>query len=203
MNRYTIELFVHVSGAIGVFAGIATWLFGFAALWWARRVEQVRDITTLMVWSGSLAFAGIVLLAIAGIDMALTAWGGVRAVWIDVASVSAFLLGLLGAFAGETQVRALWTLARTATDGPLPDALETRTHDPLLGTELLIYVTGLFGIVFLMTNKPPLVISIVVMLAALALGVAASLPLWYAARTRARRTADSGKPDDPGAAAVS
>jgi hypothetical protein len=42
------------------------------------------------------------------------------------------------------------------------------------------------------------VISIVVMLAALALGVAASLPLWYAARARARRTADGGKPGKPG-----
>jgi hypothetical protein len=186
MNRYTIELFVHVSGAIGVFAGIATWLFGFAALWRARRVEQVRDITTLMVWSGSIAFAGIVLLAVAGIDMALTAWGGVRAVWIDVATVSAFLLGLIGAFVGETRVRALWTLARTATDGPLPEALEERTHDPLLGTGLFIYVTGLFGIVFLMTNKPELTDSLVVMLVALALGVASSLPLWPAARRRAR-----------------
>jgi hypothetical protein len=192
MNRYTIELFVHVSGTIGVFAGIATWLFGFAALWRARRVEQVRDITTLMVWSGGIAFAGIVLLAIAGIDMALTAWGGVRAVWIDVATVSTLLLGLLGAFAGETQVLALWTLARTATDGPLSNALEARTHDALLGTELLVYVTGLFGIVFLMTNKPPLMLSVVVMLAALALGLALSLPLWYAAH--ARRIAAGGQP---------
>jgi len=147
-----------------------------------------------MVWSGSIAFAGIVLLAIAGTDMALTTWGGVRAVWIDVATVSTLLLGLIGAFAGEMQVRALWTLARTATDGPLPDALAARTHDALLGTELLIYVTGLFGIVFLMTNKPPLLISVVVMLAALALGLAVSLPLWYAAHIRARRTAAGGQP---------
>jgi hypothetical protein len=194
MTRYTIELFVHVSGALGVFAGSATWLFGFAALWRARRVEQVRDLTTLMIWSGGLAFAGIVLLGIAGIDMALTAWGGVRAIWIDVATISAFLLGLLGAGAGEVQVLPLWTLARQAPDGPLPDALERRTHDPLLGTELLIYVTGLLGIVFLMTNKPPLVISLVVMLAALALGVALSLPLWSAARTRAKRTAAGSQP---------
>jgi hypothetical protein len=194
MNRYNIELFVHVSGVLGVFAGIATWLFGFAALWRAQRVEQVRDLATLMVWSGGLAFAGIVLLAVAGIDMALTAWGGVHAVWIDVATVSAFLLGLIGAFAGETQVRTLWTLARTAPDGPLPDALAARTHDPLLGTELLIYLSGLFGIVFLMTTKPPLATSIVAMLVAAALGVALSLPLWYAARTRARRSAASAKP---------
>jgi hypothetical protein len=193
MNRYTIELFVHVSGALGVFAGIATWLFGYAALWRARRVEQVRDLATLMVWSGGLAFAGIVLLAVAGIDMALTAWGGVHAVWIDVATVSAFLLGLIGAFAGEGQVRALWTLARTAQDGPLPDALAARTHDPLLGTELLLYLTGLIGIVFLMTNKPPLETSIVAMLAALVLGVALSLPLWYAARRNTRPEAHRGR----------
>jgi hypothetical protein len=193
MNRYTIELFMRVSGALGVFAGIATWLFGFAALWRAQRVEQVRDLATLMVWSGGLAFAGIVLLAVAGIDMALTAWGGVHAVWIAVATVSAVLLGLIGAFAGETQVRALWTLARTAPDGPLPDALAARTHDPLLGTELLIYLSGLFGIVFLMTTKPPLATSIATMLVASALGVALSLPLWYAARRHTGHEAHRGR----------
>ena len=37
---YTIELFLHVSGAIGVFAGAGIWLFGLSALRRARRVDE-------------------------------------------------------------------------------------------------------------------------------------------------------------------
>ena len=32
MDIYNIVLFLHISGAIGYFIGMGTWLFGFAAL---------------------------------------------------------------------------------------------------------------------------------------------------------------------------
>ena len=41
MNLYTIALFAHVIGAIGIFAGLSAWLFGVALLWRVGRVEQM------------------------------------------------------------------------------------------------------------------------------------------------------------------
>ena len=45
MSIYNIVLFLHVSGAIGYFVSIGTWLFAFSALRRAQRVEQVRALT--------------------------------------------------------------------------------------------------------------------------------------------------------------
>src|SRR2546430_17675337 len=54
MTIYTIVLFFHVSGAIGYFVSMGTWLFGLSALRRAQRVEQVRALTHLVGWSGPL-----------------------------------------------------------------------------------------------------------------------------------------------------
>ncbi len=50
MSLYTIALFLHVSGAIGAFAGIGIWLFGLSALRRARCVEhRVSGIEPLLL----------------------------------------------------------------------------------------------------------------------------------------------------------
>src|SRR5262249_4380138 len=57
LNLYTIILFLHVSGAIGYFVGIGTWLFILVGLRRAQRVEQVRAFVNLIGLSGP--FSGI------------------------------------------------------------------------------------------------------------------------------------------------
>lgn len=186
MNLHTLALFLHVSGAIGLFAGLGAMLFGVVALRRARHVEQVRVLAMLITTTGNLAAVGIVLLGIAGFYMALTTWG-VRATWIIVATISFLLLGLVGALIIDPRVRAIAKQARATPDGPLPASLAVRTQDPLLGTGLLTYISCLFGIVFLMTNKPALDVSLFVMAVALLLGLISSVPLWHAVHTRKPR----------------
>jgi len=41
MSLYTLELFLHVSGAIGVFTGLGIWLFGLSALRLARDLHDL------------------------------------------------------------------------------------------------------------------------------------------------------------------
>lgn len=72
--------------------------------------------------------------------------------------------------------------AQEVPDGPLPDALILRTQDPILMTSASTLATLLLGIVFLMTTKPELVTSILVMAVALFLGLFVSLPFWTARR---------------------
>ncbi|HEU5439048.1 MAG TPA: hypothetical protein VFU88_07140, partial [Ktedonobacterales bacterium] len=50
-----------------------------------------------------------------------------------------------------------------------------------------VYVAVLFGIVFLMTTKPAVGEAILAMVIALAVGLLASLPLWWGARISVRR----------------
>src|SRR5260370_42059416 len=94
---------------------------------------------------------------------------------MDVARVSLILIARLGTAAIEPRRRAIARLAQEAPDGPLLAALDRRTHDPVLTTAEQTVTALLLCIVFLMTNKPPLVGSLVVTAIALSLGLASCL----------------------------
>ncbi len=196
MNVYPIALFFHVSGAIGVFVGIGTLLLGTAALRRAKRVEQVRTIAGPMVAGRMvksepvsvidlLVISGVLLIAATGLYMALTVWG-LRSGWIDMALVSFALMAPIGPVVINPRLHAIASAADKAPDGPLPESLYVRTHDPVLGTALQTLAAWLLGIVFLMTNKPSFAGSITVMAVSLAVGLASGVPFWRVARIRAR-----------------
>ena len=185
MSTYTLELFLHVSGAIGVFAGAGIWLFGLFALRRARRVEQVRAIAWLIIVTIPFMVLGLVLMGAAGLVMAISTWG-LQTPWIIVSLVSLALFAPINVFVLDPRMRALFAKAGEAPEGPLPDELVKRTHDPILGTVAQTLATVLLGIVFLMTNKPSLTTSIMVMVIALACGLISGVPYWPAARRKAK-----------------
>ena len=193
MSIYTIVLFLHASGAIGYFIGTGTWLFGLSALRRAQRVEQVRALTNLVGRSGPLFGISVLLILATGLYMALTAWG-LRTGWIDVALISLILIAPLGTALIEPRRRAIDRLAREAPDGPLSQALEQRTHDPVLLTALQTLAALLLGIVFLMTTKPALTDSLIVMAVALVLGLASGLLVSRATRIREQGVAAHTNP---------
>jgi len=182
MSIYTIVLFLHVSGAIGYFVSIGTWLFGLVSLRRAQRVEQVRALVHLVGLSGPLFGISVLLILAAGLYMAFTAWS-LQTGWIAVALVSLVLMAPLGTALIEPRRRAIERLAREVPDGPLPQSLEQRIYDPVLSTVLQTIAALLFGIVFLMTTKPSLAGSLIVIVVALALGLASGLLVSRVTRT--------------------
>jgi Predicted integral membrane protein (DUF2269) len=182
MTIYNLVLFLHVSGAIGYFLGIGTWLFVLVGLRRAKRVEQVRALVNLIGLSRPLSGIGVLFILATGLYMALTAWS-LQTGWILVALISLILMASSGAALIEPRRRALDRLAREAPDGPLPQPLELRTHDPVLLTALQTIGALLLGTVFLMTTKPGLVGSLIVMVIALLLGLASGVLV-----SRTRRT---------------
>jgi len=183
MSIYTIVLFLHVSGAIGYFVSIGIWLFGLVSLRRAQRVEQVRALVHLVGLTGPLFGISVLLILAAGLYMAFTAWS-LQTGWIAVALVSLVLMAPLGTALIEPRRRAIERLAREAPDGPPPQSLEQRIHDPVLLTALQTVAALLFGIVFLMTTKPSLAGSLIVIVVALALGLASGLLVSRVTRTR-------------------
>lgn len=189
MSLYTVALFLHVSGAIGAFVSLGIWLFGLATLRRAKLVEQVRAIAWLIVIASPLMVGSVVLIGLAGFRMALSTWG-LATPWIAVSLVSVVLIGPIGAFVLDPRMRAIMAMAREVPNGSLPNALTLRTHDPILVTAATTLTTLLLGIVFLMTTKPSLVTSILVMGIALFLGLFVSLPCWSAAQRRVGQAGD-------------
>jgi hypothetical protein len=79
-------------------------------------------------------------------------------------------------------MRSIAALANTLPDGPLPTTLTQRTHDAVLHLGLHTLLAMLFGIIFLMTNKPVLTSAIVAMVAAALLGFASGVLFMRARR---------------------
>lgn len=178
MNHYTLALFVHISGAIGIFGSLGAMVFGAVALRGAQRTEDVRLLTRLITIAGNVAAVCIVILGIAGFYMAATVWGS-GATWIIVATISFILLAPFGLLVIDPRVRSIAKQARGAPDGPLPEALARRAQvqGRMLEMFLSVYIAWLLGIVFLMTNKPATGDAVLVMFIAGIVGLLAS-QLW-------------------------
>ncbi len=94
MSRYSVDVFIHVLGASAVFVGYGTLLFAVVAMRRATRSEQVRAITSTLLSTRRIGLervsvidviviAGVLVIALTGLDMALT-FQLLRAPWIDV-----------------------------------------------------------------------------------------------------------------------
>jgi hypothetical protein len=181
MNLYSITLFIHIISAIANFFGNGILLLGLSALRRTKRVEQVRTIGALMAITGRIFPLTLVLLVATGLLLSAIAWG-VQG-WDGVALLSFVLIVVpIGAIVVGPRIGVIVSTAGEAPDGPLSEALEAHIHDPVLGTTVQTITALLLGIVFLMTTKPPLIGSILVMAIAVVLGLASGLPLARAKR---------------------
>jgi hypothetical protein len=180
MSYYSLALFLHISGAIGAFVSIGVWLVGLAALRRAQRVEQVRAIAWMIVVISPIMVLSVLLIVGAGLVMALSVWG-LRPSWIAVALGSLVLMAPIGPLILDARMRRILAQAGAEPYGSIPPTLVTATHNPIMVSAALTLASLLLGIVFLMTTKPALLkTALLVMVVALALGLLSSLPFWRA-----------------------
>jgi Predicted integral membrane protein (DUF2269) len=183
MSIYNIILFVHVIGAIGYSLSIGTWLFILVGLRRAQHVEQVRTLIRLNDLSGPFGAGSAVVLLAAGLYLALSAWSLLTS-WILVALVSLILIvPTTAALIASRRSALVKRLAREAPDGALSEALQQRIHDLVLWTTVQTVAALFLGIVFLMTTKPALLDSLIVMAVALLFGLLSSLLVSWMRRT--------------------
>ena len=179
MTLYSAALFLHIVGALLLFATLT--LEGIA-LRQARRattVVQVRDsagIAGLTRFAGPASAAGIL---VPGLFMAATAWGPVP--WILVGLGTWVLVGVLGAVNG---VRLASVGRAAAESARMSSGLAARIGDPLLLASWRVRVALVLGVVLLMPVKPSPMAALLVVAAAAAAGVVAGLPAWRRAGPR-------------------
>jgi hypothetical protein len=176
---YPIALFLHITGALGVFASVALDWVALSGLRRATTVEQAREwlgVYRLLQRVGPLSVA---LLLVFGLYLAAVAWGATA--WIAFGFFGLIAIAALGAFSGVQVGRiAAWA---TGERGPLPAA----TRDVLQSRALTLSIRARFAlviaIVLLMTTKPDPLASLAIVAIALALGIGSALV------TRPSRTA--------------
>ena len=172
MTPYSIALFFHVVGALGLFIAISLEWVSLAQLRRADTAEHARDwlgMYALVRWVGPVSLAAILL---PGIYLTVTAWGG--AGWIITGFVAMLLLPPLGASNGLRLAAVQRDLV--GESGRLTPSLRQRLHHPLYLASIQIRTAIALGIVFLMTNKPDVTGSVIAITAAILLGLAFSLP---------------------------
>jgi hypothetical protein len=185
VNIYNIELFLHVTGVVVVFAGYGALLFATVMLRIADRTEVVRSMAWMVAGRkvgfeyisviDAVVIAGSLLLIIGGVTMAASTWGFTQG-WIDVSIGMILALGPLGAFVVSPRLHRISVLAAQSPDGPLSGALRAAIVDPVLTNTLCGSTSGLFGVLFLMTNKPSLEPSVIAMIVAIGIGVVGARP---------------------------
>ncbi len=172
MSVYSVVKFLHIVGAIGFFITLALEWIGLAQMRTARTLDQVREWMDLPRRMRGAGMVSILVLLAAGIYMAVIAWG--LATWIAVALAAIVLsIALSAALTGPRMAAVEKALAEE--QGSMSPSFQSLLHDPRLWVSIQTRVAIGLGIVFLMTVKPGLVGSILVIGIAAVLGAASAL----------------------------
>jgi hypothetical protein len=167
---YSIALFIHILGAIALFIAISLIVLAFVRMRRASTLEQVREWTAIANMAGkSMIFIALVILAPA-LYMVIIAWRFTTP-WVLAALVTFFLLAIMGATVNGRTIERVSIMARAAAPGPIPDELRTQLLAPRLWLAEAIRLALLIGILWLMTIKPDILFSWLILAGMLLLGI--------------------------------
>lgn len=170
MTLYSIALFAHILGVLGLFMAVALEMTSMLGMRRARMVEQVRTWANLSSVSDKVLPLTALPILVAGVYMAFVAWGWQTA-WIDVSLLVLILIGIVGTLVNSRRLRMIHRDAEQASAGPVPLALVRQIEDPVLWTSVQTLNVMALGVVFLMTVKPSWLGALVVLVLSIVLGV--------------------------------
>jgi uncharacterized membrane protein len=157
MNLYSLILFFHIVATLGLFAGLTIEWLTVNAL---RRANPAESKIWIHLWPRvlPLTILSAVLLMASGIYLA-AATSAFRQGWIQISVSAIFIIAVLGAVSNR-QMRSLGKDANRGVAIPLivPLAVSCRAAIAL-------------GVVLIMTVKPGLMESVLVVVAAVAAGL--------------------------------
>lgn len=150
---YKIALFLHICGALALFAAVAIELVGIFGFRRASTVEQVRlHARILKITEPMFPLAAVTLLG-AGIVLTITSWSFTTP-FITVGIVTLVVMAILGpAVQGKTW-KAVEEAAHELPDGPVPPQLRRLMEEPRAWAATGGSVLGALGVVANMTLKP-------------------------------------------------
>lgn len=173
ISLYSIALFLHIVGALGLFVALGLEWASLSYLRRAETVEQAREWLSMLNVQRRIYPISWLAILIPGFYMAAIAWRATA--WIPTALGAVVLLAVLGAaLTGRRMVPIGQSVATES--GSISSPLRQRLDDPLLWASLRIRTAIALGIVFLMSVKPELIGSLLTIGVAVILGLAFRLP---------------------------
>lgn len=148
---YSVLVFLHIVGALGLFASIAVEQVSLAGLRRATTGAQAREWLGVIGGLGRVHGPVALLILGTGIYFAVTRWG--QQAWIGLAILGMVVMAVLGAGVMGRRVRAI-AMELGAVVGPIPEGVRQRLRDPVLRMSASVRVAIGLGIVFNMAVKP-------------------------------------------------
>jgi hypothetical protein len=182
MNAYSIALFLHIVGAVGIFVALG---LEWTSLWQIRSAttpQQVGGWMRILKGVRKFGFASMLTTVVTGIYMIVTVWGGEA--WIIVTVGSLVLMIALAQVLTAPRMAAIGR-ALVAEKVPLSQTFHSLANHPLLWISLQTRVAIALGIIFLKIAKPDWVGSLITIGIAIVLGAASVLPMLRRERAQA------------------
>lgn len=174
MDGYSIALFLHIVGAMGIFIALGLEWTGLRQIRSAMAPEQVRGWMGILKSVRRVGFASMLTAVITGFYMMVTEWGGVA--WIYV-SLGALVLLIVFSMALSGPRMAALGQALPTEKAPLSQTFHSLANHPFLWISIQTRVAIALGIVFLKTTKPDLGGSLITIGVAIVLGLVSALPM--------------------------
>lgn len=178
MTAYSIALFTHFLGLVGLFVGYGLEWTATSLLRRSTTSDQVRAWLRIYNLSMPISGPGLLVLIISGGYMA-SVTGSMKQGWM-----SASLLAIVFAL-GIGFVFVLPRIRRIRAGLPEPsvalsDILLARVKDPMLLTLIRVRFILALGIIYLMTAKPEtLATSLFLLLGAIVVGLLCAASAWF------------------------
>jgi hypothetical protein len=175
MTLYVVVLFVHILGALALFAALSLEILTLSQLTQATSSRGVRLWVDLVPWLARMSTGSLVVLLFSGgyLTNQMSGW---TLAWPKVTVAKLVLIATLGAITGK-RMRAIRRIC--VADKTNDTELVNRLRDPFLKISLGIRIALGLGIVLLMRAKPGLRGSIGIIGSSLVLGF-----LWSLLRSR-------------------
>jgi len=170
----SVALFAHVVGMLVLFVGLAFEWLSLESLQRSHSTQAASAIAVLRALPRYMAGA-VALIVVTGIYLAARV-GVFDLGWVRVSLGSMVGMAILGGPAVRSPMRAV--LGARGDHGPgTPSSVRSDASHPLLRASLRTRVFVALAIVYLMIGKPDLGESLLIVVAALAMGAVTSVPL--------------------------
>ncbi len=182
MNAYSIALFLHIVGAVGMFVALGLEWTGLWQIRSAMTPQQVGGWMRILKSVRKFGFASMLTTVVTGIYMIVTVWGGEA--WTIVTVGSLVLMIALAQVLTAPRMAAIGR-ALAAEKVPLTQTFHSLANHLLLWISLQTRVAIALGIIFLKIAKPDWGGSLITIGIAIVLGAASVLPMLRRERAQA------------------
>lgn len=172
MNGYSIALYLHIVGALGVSVALGLEWTGLTQLRSATAGEQVRAWMGILKNVRKVGFVSMLTTVITGIYLMVSVWGAEA--WIIVTVGSLVLMIVLAQVLTASRMAAIGQDLITKK-GAITQEFYNRADNPLLWISIQTRVAIALSIVFLKIAKPDLIGSLLTVGVAIVLGIVSAL----------------------------